>query len=173
MTKRNDIVCNEKRNIFYAESKCWMGKRRETRQWHRCETKRCVPLYLCLKTSRKIFTWAAVLISYLAILGCYCCSRFSCSCRYSAVVYQLARCSKIPMEMSFFETNSHSQRRDHSSNRKTCDFEKAFLFWTRHNVCLCVYVLVCTFSMAVYIAIESHRLYFHLANSKQLNYTWK
>lgn len=28
-------------------------------------------------------------------------------------------------------------------------------------------------SMAVYIAIESHRLHFHLASSKQLNYTWK
>lgn len=47
--------------------------------------------------------------------------------------------------------------------------EKDVFFCFEHGRILHLYI----FGMAVYIAIESHRLYFHLANSKQLNYTWK
>lgn len=82
------------------------------------------------------------------------------SCYLSLLLLLLLRCVTLlrnSMKMSFLWAVNQPA---HKSSVSLCRTFSKKLF------------MLCTFVMAVYVAIESHRLYFHLANSKQLNLMW-
>lgn len=129
-----------------------MGERRETRQWNNKRQKDAI--ISVLKTSRKIFTWAAV-CSFLILLS-------------------IAGADASAAAAAAFDAVKNSYGNVIFRNIQPTQLKSRVLWF-----CNSFFVLntaeynVDIFSMAVYIAIESHRLYFHLANSKQLNYMWK